>query len=188
MLDTKENRMVARLDVGKLVYGGTLGTIRPSHGRMTRRLLAMGVVFLAVAAIIIARLTILSAAGNASQPTRLPSGNQPTQPVTVATQEPTATPVPTETPIPTPTMTATATATPTSTPTTTATMTLTATPLPTATPTPAPVTYTVQAGDTLSQIAKNYGIALETLIAANADIEDPSRISVGQVIIIPPVE
>ncbi|MGQ9553139.1 MAG: LysM peptidoglycan-binding domain-containing protein [Anaerolineae bacterium] len=188
MLDTKESRMIARLDIGKLVYGGTLGTIRPSHNRLTRRLLAIGVVLLAVVAIAIARLTILSDTGDASLPTRIPSPTQPMLPIIVATKEPTATPVPTETPFPTATMTATATAMPTSTPTATATVAPTATPLPTTTPTPAPVTYIVQAGDTLSQIAKNYGIALETLIAANASIENPSRISVGQIIIIPPAE
>lgn len=45
-------------------------------------------------------------------------------------------------------------------------------------------TYTVQAGDTLYKIAKAHNVSLDKLIAAN-NISDPSRIYLGQVIIIP---
>jgi LysM repeat protein/tetratricopeptide (TPR) repeat protein len=55
-----------------------------------------------------------------------------------------------------------------------------------ATPTPVTgvVTYTVQAGDTLGQIAKEFGVTVEAIVEAN-DIEDPSLIQVGQVLVIP---
>lgn len=44
--------------------------------------------------------------------------------------------------------------------------------------------YTVAPGDTLGAIAARLGVPLDALIAANA-IEDPNRIRVGQVLIIP---
>ncbi|MCR4405614.1 MAG: LysM peptidoglycan-binding domain-containing protein [Anaerolineae bacterium] len=46
------------------------------------------------------------------------------------------------------------------------------------------VTYTVQAGDTLSKIAKEFGVTVEAIVEAN-NIEDPSLLQVGQVLIIP---
>lgn len=62
----------------------------------------------------------------------------------------------------------------------------TATPEPTPTPAPTPQTYTIAQGDTLSKIAKEFGLTLEQLLEANKDtIEDPDLISVGDVIIIP---
>jgi LysM repeat protein len=62
----------------------------------------------------------------------------------------------------------------------------TATPEPTPTPAPTPTTYTIQEGDTLSAIAADFGISLDELLAANEDtIEDPNRIAVGDIIIIP---
>jgi LysM repeat protein len=62
----------------------------------------------------------------------------------------------------------------------------TATPDPTPTPEPTPQTYTIQEGDTLSAIAADFGLSLDELLAANEDtIEDPNRISVGDVIVIP---
>ena len=68
-------------------------------------------------------------------------------------------------------------------------------PIPIATPTftpaiaaPTPVagvvTYTVQAGDTLSKIAKEFEVTVEAIVEAN-DIEDVSLIRVGQVLVIP---
>jgi LysM repeat protein len=58
-------------------------------------------------------------------------------------------------------------------------------PSPFVTPTPAePVTYTVQAGDTLSGIAEEHGVSLEALIAVN-DLADPDVLSIGQTLIIP---
>jgi LysM repeat protein len=62
----------------------------------------------------------------------------------------------------------------------------TPTPQPTPTPAPTPRTYIIQEGDTLSGIAREYGLTLEELLAANTEtIEDPDRISVGDEIIIP---
>jgi LysM repeat protein len=46
------------------------------------------------------------------------------------------------------------------------------------------VTYTVQAGDTLSAIAQAHDISLEVLTAAN-DLPDPDVLQIGQVLIIP---
>ncbi|MGK2850049.1 MAG: LysM peptidoglycan-binding domain-containing protein [Candidatus Limnocylindrales bacterium] len=62
----------------------------------------------------------------------------------------------------------------------------TATPAPTEPPAPTPQTYTIAQGDTLSKIAKEFGLTLEQLLEANKDtIENPDRISVGDVINIP---
>jgi LysM repeat protein len=62
-----------------------------------------------------------------------------------------------------------------------------ASPLPTATPVPTPGgrTYTVKSGDTLSKIAKKYGLTIEQVLAANKAIKDPNRIAIGDVIVIP---
>jgi LysM repeat protein len=43
----------------------------------------------------------------------------------------------------------------------------------------------VRLGETLSGIANQHGITLEALLAANPDIENPDRIQINQVIIIP---
>ena len=60
-----------------------------------------------------------------------------------------------------------------------------ATSAPQATPPPrAVITYTVRAGDTLAKIAAEFGVTIEAIVEAN-DIEDPSLISVGQVLVIP---
>lgn len=59
------------------------------------------------------------------------------------------------------------------------------TPTPVRLPTPTAVTtYTVQAGDVLGQIAKDLGVALEVLAAANG-LEDPYIIQPGQVLTVP---
>jgi spore coat assembly protein SafA len=46
-------------------------------------------------------------------------------------------------------------------------------------------TYVVQRGDTLSGIARRFGVSLENLEEANPQITDPNRIFPGQVINIP---
>lgn len=46
--------------------------------------------------------------------------------------------------------------------------------------------YTVEKGDTLSKIAKNFGVSLETVLWANEGLR-ASRIQPGQKIVIPPV-
>jgi LysM repeat protein len=60
------------------------------------------------------------------------------------------------------------------------------TPAPTATPTPTPtpIIYTVQAGDNLLGIARQYGVTVEALQEANA-ITDPRLLQIGQDLIIP---
>jgi spore coat assembly protein SafA len=45
--------------------------------------------------------------------------------------------------------------------------------------------YIVQPGDTMFLIAQNFGIALNTLIAANPQMEDPNLIYPGQLIDVP---
>lgn len=45
--------------------------------------------------------------------------------------------------------------------------------------------YVVQSGDNLSGIARQHGVTLQEILAANPEIDDPTRISVGQEIRIP---
>lgn len=63
---------------------------------------------------------------------------------------------------------------------------------PAAAPAPAAQTYTVQAGDTLSKIAKHFygdAHAYRTIFEANRDqLSDPDKIRTGQVLKIPPRE
>jgi len=58
------------------------------------------------------------------------------------------------------------------------------TPNPTATPKPAFRTYVVKSGDTLSGIASRYHTTVSRLAALN-HISDPSRLRIGQVLLIP---
>lgn len=69
---------------------------------------------------------------------------------------------------------------PTLTPTATSTPTPTITPSPTATP----ITYQVQPGDALVNIAQQYGTTVELLVEIN-NIANPDQISVGQILLIP---
>jgi LysM repeat protein len=98
--------------------------------------------------------------------------------VTVGTpSQPTATPTPTQTPTPTATST---TPTPTGTP-------PTATPTPTPTPTLQPgqtVIYVVRSGDTLYSIARRFGTTVQAVAQIN-NVSNPSRIYVGQRLLIP---
>ena len=56
-------------------------------------------------------------------------------------------------------------------------------------PEPSAQVYLIKEKDTLSKVAKRFGITLDELLAANPDIKDPDKISIGQQIIIPlPVE
>jgi LysM repeat protein len=54
-------------------------------------------------------------------------------------------------------------------------------------PSPTPVTYTVQPGDTLYEIALRLGIPLDALMAANG-LTDPDALDVGQVLLVPSLE
>jgi LysM repeat protein len=64
----------------------------------------------------------------------------------------------------------------------------TATPEPTNTqepePSSTPVTYEVQRGDRLIDIAENFGVTVEAIVQANG-IVDPNRIQAGEVLVIP---
>ena len=51
-------------------------------------------------------------------------------------------------------------------------------------PTPGYITYTVQAGDTLSELARRFGTTVSAIVALN-NIADPDLIYVGQVLTIP---
>ena len=57
---------------------------------------------------------------------------------------------------------------------------------PTAVPVPTPTVYVVKSGDTMSKIAKKFGVSLDDLIAANKDnIKNPDKLGVGDEVIIP---
>ncbi len=45
--------------------------------------------------------------------------------------------------------------------------------------------YLVRSGDSLTRIAKSYGITLERLLAANPQIDDPNKLLRGELVIIP---
>lgn len=76
--------------------------------------------------------------------------------------------------------------TPTVTSTPTQTPTPTETPVPTSTPTPLPAqTHTVQEGETMSDIARTYDVAVRQILALNPDV-DSELIRTGQVLLIPP--
>ena len=74
---------------------------------------------------------------------------------------------------------------PSTTPTITSEAVLIPSPSPTVSPEPVqPVTYTVQAGDTLSAIAQEHDVSLEALIDEN-NLPDPDVLQVGQILLIP---
>lgn len=76
-------------------------------------------------------------------------------------------------------------AVPTATPTPTPTPTRTPEPTPTPTPTePAQQTYTVEQGDTLSDIANRFGTTVQDLVQAN-DITNPDLLRIGDELIVP---
>jgi hypothetical protein len=62
-----------------------------------------------------------------------------------------------------------------------------ATPSAEVTPVPAPTAqvYVIKQKDTLSKVANQFGVTLDELLAANPEITDPNKISIGQQIIIP---
>ena len=61
----------------------------------------------------------------------------------------------------------------------------TASPEPTPVPEPTPTIYVVKKGDTMSKIANKFDLTVEQLLAANAAIKNPNKISIGDEITIP---
>jgi murein DD-endopeptidase MepM/ murein hydrolase activator NlpD len=87
----------------------------------------------------------------------------------------------------------TATLQPSNTPQPTKTLPPTATPTITSTPTPTrptmPFTYTVKSGDTLWDLADDFNINVDSIVWANEIMEeDPDFLSIGQILLIPPVK
>jgi LysM repeat protein len=65
----------------------------------------------------------------------------------------------------------------------------TPTPVPTPTPEPTPQVYVVAKGDTMSKIARKYGVTIDEILAVNPQIKNPNKIQIGDEIVIPtPVE
>jgi len=58
-------------------------------------------------------------------------------------------------------------------------------PEPTPVPAPTPTIHVVSEGETLSRIARDYGLTLDELLAANPQITDADRIAIGDEVIIP---
>ena len=58
-------------------------------------------------------------------------------------------------------------------------------PSPTEPPAPTPQVYVVAKGDTMSKIAKKFGVTVQQIMAANPKIKNPDRIKVGDQITIP---
>jgi len=50
---------------------------------------------------------------------------------------------------------------------------------------PTPVVYVLKKGDTLSKVANKFDVELDALLAANPEIKDPNKVSLGQEIVIP---
>ena len=61
----------------------------------------------------------------------------------------------------------------------------TASPEPTVPPAPTPQIYMIATGDTLSKVAKTFGLTLEELLAANPQIIDADKVAIGDEINIP---
>jgi len=57
---------------------------------------------------------------------------------------------------------------------------------PTAVPSPTPITHVVQAGETLSEIARMYGSTVEAIVQAN-NLDSANAIREGQVLLIPSI-
>jgi len=62
---------------------------------------------------------------------------------------------------------------------------ITAAPSPTATPLPTPQVYVVAKGDTMSRIAKQFGVTIDEILAVNPQITNPDKIAIGDEITIP---
>jgi LysM repeat protein len=58
-------------------------------------------------------------------------------------------------------------------------------PTPVPTPTPSPRPYKIQQGDTLKRIAREFGVSMDQILAANPQIADADDIRIGERIVIP---
>ena len=58
---------------------------------------------------------------------------------------------------------------------------------PTPEPTPEPVIYTVKSGDSLFKISQEFKISVDAILGANPEVTDPSKLTIGQQLIIPTV-
>ena len=115
------------------------------------------------AVILVATLVTLAVSGFRPEFGGAPSSTptmSPSQPLQTPRLTPGATALPTPTPSPQPT------------------------PSPTAAPSPTFRTYRVKSGDTLSAIASRFGTTVRAIADLNG-IDDPSRLRVGQVLLIP---
>jgi LysM repeat protein len=152
---------------------------RARRGRSSRAAVLGGTVLASiVAGAALARpaldgsLSVLDAAPP-STPAASPSASASATPMPAST--PRLTPPATRSPAPRPTASPTPLPSPTAEP----------TPAPSPAPTPAPVrTYVVQQGDTLAEIAQQFGSTVAAIQAANG-IEDPNEIVIGEVLVIP---
>ena len=61
----------------------------------------------------------------------------------------------------------------------------TPTPEPTVPPAPTPQVYVVAKGDTMSKIAKRFGVTVEQIMAANPQVKNPDKIKIGDELTIP---
>jgi len=57
--------------------------------------------------------------------------------------------------------------------------------LPTPAPSPTPFTYTVAPKDTLTRIAKRFGVTVDQILAVNPAITDPNKLKIGDKLVIP---
>lgn len=150
---------------------------RARRGRSGRAIAVGGAVLAAsVAGAALARPALdgsLSVVDLVAATTPSPTVAPPASPAPVTAQpRPSSTPTPTASPSPSPSSTPAPTPSP------------APTPVPTPTPPPTPRTYVVQEGDTLAEIAQQFGSTVAAIQAAN-DIEDPNEIIIGQTLVIP---
>jgi hypothetical protein len=57
--------------------------------------------------------------------------------------------------------------------------------VPSAAPTATPFTYTVVPKDTLTKIARKFGVTVDQILAANPKVTDPNKVSIGDKLVIP---
>lgn len=142
-----------------IAIGGAVLAASVAGAALARPAMDGSLSVLDVAAAVTPSPSAIPAASRAATPTASPRPSLPPLP----TVSPSPTPASTPTPAPTPA----------------------ATDTPTPAATAAPVrTHVVQEGDTLAEIAQQFGSTVSAIQAAN-DIEDPNEIIIGQTLVIP---